>query len=171
MADSRSLDIAFMKTAMCMSELSTAERKKVGSIIVRNGNILSMGYNGTPSGFDNVCEISPEETKPETLHAESNAICKMAKSPVSAEGATLYVTMSPCYECAKLIIQSGIKRVVYAERYRVFKKGFDLLEQAGITVECIHDIATEKEALDGIRIEGSGEFRSRVLQTLFRWFS
>ena len=119
-----------MKMAMIWSENSSCERKKVGAIIVKDKMIISDGYNGMPSGFPNDCEIDGE-TKPEVLHAEANAITKLARSHNSSEGATLYVTMQPCMECSKLIIQSGIKRVVYVESYRD-ARGLILLEQANV---------------------------------------
>lgn len=127
------LDKAYMDMAEALSQLSYAERAKVGCIIVnKGGQIVSQGYNGTPSGFDNECEDG-NVTKKEVLHAESNAIAKCAKWGGSTDGATLYVTMSPCYECAKLIIQAGISRVVYKEKYRD-GDGLILLEDAGIEV-------------------------------------
>lgn len=132
-------DIAYMKMAKAMSELSYAERKKVGAIIVSpQGQIISQGFNGTPSGFDNCCEYKlPDgtlKTKPEVLHAEANAITKNAKYQSSTKDATIYVTLSPCIECAKLIIQSEIKRVVYLEDYRD-SSGLDLIRKCGVTVE------------------------------------
>ena len=128
-----------MNVAAEIAELSYAERKKVGCIIVKDASIISMGYNGTPVGFDNTCEVIENDklvTKSEVLHAESNAIAKVAKSPNCSDGADLYVTLSPCFECAKLIIQSGIKRVFYREAYRI-TDGTKLLEKAGIQcVQC-----------------------------------
>lgn len=170
MAKQVNLDKAYMKCAFTMSKLSSAVRKQVGAIIVKEG-IIAEGYNGTPSGFDNCCESKtwvlngkePIEmiyednqlktaegftlkisdtiesvltTLPEVLHAESNAIAKVARSNNSSVGSTMYVTLSPCVECAKLIIQAGITRVVYAEDYRA-TDGPDLLKKAGITVEKI----------------------------------
>lgn len=114
---------------------SYCKRRQVGALLVKNNMIISDGYNGTPSGFENVCEENGV-TKPYVLHAEANAISKVAKSGNSSEGATLYVTASPCIECAKLIIQSGIKRVVYKDEYRL-TDGIDLLARAGIEVEKI----------------------------------
>ena len=121
------------------AELSRAKRKKVGCLIVKDGAIISDGYNGTPSGFDNNCESKNSFngeliTKPEVLHAESNAITKLAKSTQSSDGATMYITISPCVDCAKLIIQSGIKRVVYGEVYRN-EDGINLLNEARITTK------------------------------------
>lgn len=134
------IDQVFLQVATDISSLSHAVRAKVGAIIVgKDNNIQAYGYNGTPTGFDNQAEIEVEEklvTKPETLHAESNAIAKIAKSPVSCEGSTLYVTMSPCFECSKLIIQSGIKRVVYEIPYRE-TSGIDLLKKCNVKVEHI----------------------------------
>lgn len=140
----RKYNLFYMNIAEQCSQLSHCERKKVGSVIVKDGNILAFGFNGTPSGFDNTCEthisISVDEftevTKPEVLHAELNAICKIAKSTQSTEDATLYVTMSPCVECAKIIIQSGIKEVYYGEEYRI-KDGIELIKKANIHIEQI----------------------------------
>ena len=115
------LDITYLKMANLWGQLSKAKRKKVGCLIVKNGHIISDGYNGTPSGYDNNCEYETRfgyETKPEVLHAESNALMKLAKSTISSEDATVYLTMSPCFDCAKLIIQAGVRRVVYGEAYR-----------------------------------------------------
>lgn len=134
MATQRDLDIAYLRMCVEWSKLSYARRKKVGCLIVKNGQIISDGYNGTPKGFDNNCEDEVNGvliTKPIVLHAESNAISKLAKSNNSAEGATLYVTCSPCFDCSKLIIQSGIKRVVHSYFYRV-KTGLEILDQANI---------------------------------------
>jgi dCMP deaminase len=170
MATQKSLDEAYMGCARAIAALSYAERKKVGAILVSGGDghgIIAEGYNGTPSGFDNVCEVKrfnpkykdengdfniplihkrriyeplvyPDdayvlETRPEVLHAESNAIAKVAKSTNSSKGATLYVTCSPCYECSKMIIQAGITRVVYEEEYRL-TEGLALLRKAKIEV-------------------------------------
>ena len=115
------------------AENSYCNRRKVGALIVKDKMIISDGYNGTPSGFENVCEDEDGHTKPYVLHAEANAITKVAKSNNSSNGATLYVTAAPCMECAKLIIQSGIRRVVYVESYRL-SDGIELLERAGIEV-------------------------------------
>lgn len=119
--------------AKIWSENSYCERRKVGALIVKDKMIISDGYNGTPSGFPNVCESSEGVTLPYVLHAEANAITKVARSNNSSEGGTLYVSTSPCMECSKLIIQSGIKRVVFSELYRI-TDGLDLLRQAGIEV-------------------------------------
>lgn len=113
---------------------SYCKRRQVGALLVKDRMIISDGYNGTPSGFENQCEDESGATKPYVLHAEANAITKVAKSGNSSEGATLYVTASPCIECSKLIIQAGIKRVVYRDEYRL-TDGIDLLRKAGITVE------------------------------------
>ncbi len=113
---------------------SYCKRRKVGALLVKDRMIISDGYNGTPSGFENICEDENGVTKPYVLHAEANAITKVAKSGNSSEGATLFVTASPCMECAKLIIQSGIKRVVYRDAYRL-QDGVELLRRAGIEVE------------------------------------
>lgn len=154
MADQLSLDRAYIDMAQRWGRLSKANRKKVGCLIIKDGAIISDGYNGTPRGFDNTCEISimPESigpknlsdhpsnaliTKPEVLHAESNAITKLAKSTQSSVGATMYVTISPCIECAKLIIQSEISRVVYGKLYRN-SEGIDLLNKANISTEILN---------------------------------
>ena len=113
---------------------SYCRRRQVGALLVKDRMIISDGYNGTPSGFENICEDESGATKPYVLHAEANAISKVAKSGNSSDGATLYVTASPCIECAKLIIQAGIKRVVYKDEYRL-TDGIDLLRRAGIEVE------------------------------------
>ena len=115
------LDITYLKMADEWGQLSKARRRKVGCLIVKDGQIISDGYNGTPAGYDNNCEYETRfgyETKPEVLHAESNALMKLAKSTISSEDATVYLTMSPCFDCAKLIIQAGVRRVVYGESYR-----------------------------------------------------
>ena len=154
MPSQNDLDYTYLQMANTWSSLSKARRKKVGCLIVKNGSIISDGYNGTPSGFDNNCEdlfpavggrilIDDEgemvegtfdlRTKPEVLHAESNAISKLAKSTQSSNGATLYATCSPCLECSKLIIQSGMVRVVYGEQYRD-NQGLKLLKKAGVEI-------------------------------------
>lgn len=133
---SNQLHRRYLRMAYIWAENSYCERRKVGALLVRDKMIISDGYNGTPAGFENVCE---EEltglTKPYVLHAEANAITKVARSNNSSEGATLYVTASPCLECSKLIIQAGIKCVVFSELYRI-TDGLQLLERAG--VEWIH---------------------------------
>jgi dCMP deaminase len=126
-------DLFYIKIAQTISEASYCQRKKVGAIIVKNDNIIAIGYNGTISGFDNICEFDNGQTKPDVLHAESNAIAKCAKSENNSNKATMYVTLSPCYECSKIIIQSGISKVVYLEQYRDLS-GVDLLKKAGIIV-------------------------------------
>ncbi|MCK9155777.1 MAG: dCMP deaminase family protein [Paludibacteraceae bacterium] len=128
------LDCRYMQMARIWAENSYCERRKVGALLVKDKMIISDGYNGTPSGFENVCEDDNNKTKPYVLHAEANAITKVARSNNSSEGATLYVTASPCIECAKLIIQSGIKRVVYSELYHI-TDGIDLLKRAGVEIE------------------------------------
>lgn len=125
------LDKRYLRMARIWAENSYCTRRKVGALLVKDKMIISDGYNGTPSGFENVCELVDGTTKPYVLHAEANAITKVAKSGNSSLGATLYVTASPCLECAKLIIQSGIKRVVYSEKYRL-DDGLKLLERANI---------------------------------------
>lgn len=124
-----------MQNAYQFAELSYAERRKVGCVIVKDKQVISFGYNGTPHGFENTCEID-NTTKPEVLHAESNAIMKVAKSTMSCEGAELYTTTCPCFGCAKLIIQAGISKVYYTETYRDMS-GISLLGKAGIIVEQI----------------------------------
>ena len=127
-------DHAYLEMAEVWSRNSYCKRRKVGALLVKDRTIISDGYNGTPSGFENICEDENGVTKPYVLHAEANAITKVAKSGNSSDGATLYVTASPCAECAKLIIQSGISRVVYRDAYRLID-GIDLLKRAGIEVE------------------------------------
>ncbi len=127
------LDKRYLRMARIWSENSYCTRRQVGALIVKDKMIISDGYNGTPSGFENVCEDENGLTKPYVLHAEANAITKIARSNNNADGATLYVTDSPCIECSKLIIQSGIRRVVYAKQYRLLD-GIHLLEKAGIEV-------------------------------------
>ena len=126
-------DHRYIEMAEIWAKNSYCKRRQVGALIVKDKMIISDGYNGTPSGFENICE-EDGVTKPYVLHAEANAITKVAKSGNSSEGATLYVTASPCLECSKLIIQSGIKRVVYRDEYRL-TDGIDLLRRAGIEVE------------------------------------
>lgn len=127
----RKLDCRYLRMARIWSENSYCRRRQVGALIVKNQMIISDGYNGTPSGFDNVCENPEGSTYPYVLHAEANAITKVARSNNSSRDATLYVTASPCMECSKLIIQAGIRRVVYSELYRI-TDGLDLLEKAGV---------------------------------------
>ena len=126
-------DQRYLEMARIWAQNSYCQRRQVGALVVKDGMIISDGYNGTPSGFENVCEEDNSGTKPYVLHAEANAITKLARSSNNSEGATIYITASPCIECAKLIIQSGIKRVVYGEKYRL-TDGVDLLERAGIEV-------------------------------------
>lgn len=128
------LDSRYLRMAQIWAENSYCKRRQVGAIIVKDKMIISDGYNGTPVGFENVCEDDNDHTKPYVLHAEANAITKVAQSNNSSNGATLYVTTSPCIECSKLIIQSGIRRVVFGEYYRI-TDGVDLLKRAGI--ECL----------------------------------
>ena len=127
------LDERYLRMAMIWAENSYCTRRQVGALLVKDKMIISDGYNGTPSGFENVCEDENNKTKPYVLHAEANAITKVAKSNNSSEGATLYVTSSPCLECSKLIIQAGIKRVVFSEPYHM-NDGVELLERAEIEV-------------------------------------
>ncbi len=130
------LDQRYMRMARIWADNSYCERRKVGALLVKNKMIISDGYNGTPSGFENKCEDENNVSKPYVLHAEANAISKIARSHNSSDGATLYVTASPCIECSKLIIQAGIKRVVYGEEYRIMD-GVELLKKAGIDVELL----------------------------------
>ena len=130
----RLLDLRYLRMAAIWAENSYCQRRKVGALVVKEKMIISDGYNGTPSGFENVCEDAHGVTHPYVLHAEANAITKLARSGNNSDQATLYVTASPCIECAKLIIQAGIRRVVYAEQYRL-TDGFDLLRRAGVDVE------------------------------------
>lgn len=134
-AKQQALDSRYLRMAAIWAENSYCQRRKVGAIIVKHDMIISDGFNGTHSGFENVCEDESGFTKPYVLHAEANAITKVARSNNSSDGATLYITASPCMECSKLIIQAGIRRVVYHELYRI-TDGIDLLERAG--VECVH---------------------------------
>lgn len=127
------LDVRYMRMAHIWAENSYCQRRKVGALIVKDKMIISDGFNGTPAGFENVCEDEDGLTKPYVLHAEANAITKIARSNNNSDGATLYVTASPCIECAKLIVQAGIKRVIYSEKYRL-TDGIDLLERAGVEV-------------------------------------
>ncbi len=129
----RQLDMRYLRMARIWAENSYCVRRQVGALIVKDKMIISDGYNGTPSGFENVCEDEAGLTKPYVLHAEANAITKVARSANNCEGATLYITTSPCIECAKLIIQAGIKRVVYNDQY-TNTEGIDLLKRVGI--EC-----------------------------------
>ncbi len=131
----RQLDIRYLKMARVWAENSYCVRRQVGALIVKDKMIISDGYNGTPSGFENICENDMGATKPYVLHAEANAITKVAKSANNCDGGTLYVTTSPCMECSKLIIQAGIKRVVFSEKYHN-TEGLDILAKVG--VELVH---------------------------------
>lgn len=159
------LDIRYIRMARIWAENSYCERRKVGALIVKDGSIISDGYNGTPSGFENECECDGR-TKPYVLHAEANAITKLARDTRSSAGATLYVTMSPCIECAKLIIQAGIKRVVYDERYRD-TSGIDLLRRAGVEVSSM----MEQQAFRVLSVEdvetGDGDEKEKVCYIRF----
>lgn len=128
----KKLDLRYLRMARIWAENSYCKRRQVGALVVKDKMIISDGYNGTPSGFENICEEN-NVTKPYVLHAEANAITKLARSSNNSDGSTLYITASPCIECAKLIIQAGIKKVVYAEKYRL-TDGIDLLRQAGVEV-------------------------------------
>ena len=127
------LDLRYLRMTRIWAENSYCVRRKVGALVVKDKMIISDGYNGTPSGFENVCEDDNNVTKPYVLHAEANAITKLARSSNNSDGSTLYVTAAPCIECSKLIIQSGIKRVVYGEKYRL-EEGIELLRKANIEV-------------------------------------
>ena len=127
------LDRRYLRMARIWSENSYCTRRKVGAILVKDKMIISDGFNGTPSGFPNICESEEGVTLPYVLHAEANAITKVARSNNSSEGSTLYVSTSPCMECSKLIIQAGIKRVVFSDIYRI-TDGLDLLKDAGIEI-------------------------------------
>lgn len=131
-------DCSYLEMAAVWARNSYCKRRQVGALIVKDKMIISDGYNGTPVGFENICEDENDNTKAYVLHAEANAITKVAQSNNSSKGATLYVTTSPCIECAKLIIQSGIKRVVFGEVYRL-TDGVDLLKRAGIECVCLSD--------------------------------
>ena len=137
------LDQRYLRMARIWAENSYCQRRKVGALVVKDKMIISDGYNGTPSGFENVCEDADNVTKPYVLHAEANAITKLARSNNNSDGSTLYITDSPCIECAKLIIQAGIKRVVYAQKYRLVD-GLELLQRANI--ELLHINPDEPDA-------------------------
>ncbi|MBD5203856.1 MAG: dCMP deaminase family protein [Bacteroidales bacterium] len=137
------LDSRYLRMARIWSENSYCRRRQVGALLVKDKMIISDGFNGTPSGFDNVCEDAAGVTFPYVLHAEANAITKVARSNNSSEGATLYVTASPCMECSKLIIQAGIRRVVFSELYRI-TDGLDLLRSAGVEVVYMPEEKIEK---------------------------
>jgi dCMP deaminase len=134
----RRYDKAYLRMAKTWAELSHCERKQVGAIIVKDGMIISDGFNGTPSGFDNCCESENGETHWYVLHAEANAILKVAKSTHNCQEGTLYMTLSPCKECSKLVVQSGIKRVVYADAYKDIS-GLNFLKEAGVEIEQIEN--------------------------------
>jgi dCMP deaminase len=138
-------DRRYLRMAAIWSENSYCKRRKVGALIVKDKMIISDGYNGTPAGFENICEDENNVTRPYVLHAEANAITKVARSNNSSENATLYITDSPCMECAKLIIQSGIKRVVYSNQYRNLE-GIELLKRAGIELVYL-EIEKDEDAL------------------------
>ena len=143
------LDLRYLRMARIWAENSYCQRRKVGALVVKDKMIISDGYNGTPSGFPNVCESEENTTFPYVLHAEANAITKLARSSNNSDGSTLYVTAAPCIECAKLIIQSGIKRVGYAEKYRL-EDGIALLRKAGVEVEYMNpEEASVREELQG----------------------
>jgi len=137
------LDARYLRMARIWAENSYCRRRQVGALVVKDKMIISDGYNGTPSGFENVCEDENNLTKPYVLHAEANAITKLARSSNNSDGATIYITASPCIECAKLIIQAGIKRVVYGETYRL-NDGIELLEKAGVEVLLMEIQSEEK---------------------------
>ena len=142
MADQKKMDKLYMDIAYRVAQMSYAQRKKVGAIIVKDGNIVSFGWNGTPTGFDNNCEHMLEDgslvTVDELIHAEQNAFAKAAKGVIPVDGGTLYITLSPCWYCSGTIIQSGISRVVYDEEYRK-PESIDFIKQANITIERIYE--------------------------------
>ena len=130
------VDQRYLRMSAIWAENSYCERRQVGALMVKNKMIISDGYNGTPTGFENICEDDSGKTKSYVLHAEANAITKVAKTNQSSDGATLYITASPCIECAKLIVQAGITRVVYADKYRC-EEGLELLARANVETEFI----------------------------------
>lgn len=134
-------DKAYLRMASEWAKLSHCTRKKVGAIIVKDGIIIADGYNGTPSGFDNCCENEEGETQWYVLHAEANAILKLSRSHNSGQGGTLYITLSPCKECSKLVLQAGIKRVIYAKGYKD-DSGIKFLQEAGVEVKMIEDLTS-----------------------------
>lgn len=136
------IDLRYLQMARIWATNSYCKRRQVGALLVKDKMIISDGYNGTPSGFENKCEDENNTTKPYVLHAEANAITKVAKSNNSSEGSTLYITTSPCIECAKLIIQAGIARVVYSEKYRI-TDGLELLDRAEVELLHIAEIKDE----------------------------
>ena len=138
------LDCRYLRMARIWAENIYCQRRKVGALVVKDKMIISDGYNGTPSGFENICEDESNVTKPYVLHAEANAITKLARSSNNSEGSTLYVTAAPCIECAKLIIQAGIKRVVYGEKYRL-DDGLKLLRKANIEIIYLNPEDNENE--------------------------
>lgn len=133
------LDKRYLRMARIWAENSYCQRRKVGALLVKDQMIISDGYNGTPAGFENICEDETGVTKPYVLHAEANAITKIARSGNSSQGSTLYITASPCLECSKLIIQAGIKRVVFNDLYRI-TDGLEVLRRAGVETDHIPDI-------------------------------
>lgn len=149
----RQYDLAYMDMAKRWSMLSLCKKKQVGAIIVKDRMIISDGFNGTPSGFDNICEGDDKKTHWYTLHAEANAILKLAASTQNSIGATLYITCCPCKDCAKLIYQSGIKRVIYLEEYKT-EEGVDFLKKAGIHVEKMNEIKNNyTDIVDAFELE------------------
>ena len=170
------LDLRYLRMARIWAENSYCQRRQVGALVVKDKMIISDGYNGTPSGFENVCEDENNLTKPYVLHAEANAITKLARSSNNSDGSTLYVTASPCIECAKLIIQAGIKRVVYGEKYRL-EDGINLLKRAGIEViymeahplpkegECVSWFTREKKGVSSKMVKWSNCKMVRWIQS------
>jgi len=134
----KQFDKSYLDMAQIWAKNSYCQRRQVGALIVKDKMIISDGYNGTPVGFENICEDDEGKTKAYVLHAEANAITKIAKSGNSSAGATMYVTTAPCLECAKLIIQAGIRRLVFRDRYRM-SDGTDLLERAGVEIVYLND--------------------------------
>ncbi len=134
MATQIELDQLYLDIAVRIAKMSKAKRRQVGCVLVKNNNIISFGWNGMPHGFQNCCELGDGSTNPEVLHAEFNVLAKLAKSTGNSEGSTMYLTVSPCYECAKLIIQSGVKRIIYLEEYRDVRP-LDFLKKAKVKLE------------------------------------
>ena len=158
------LDKRYLRMARIWAENSYCVRRQVGALVVKDKRIISDGYNGTPVGFENVCEDENNVTKPYVLHAEANAITKLARSHNSSEGATVYITASPCIECSKLLIQAGIKRVVYGEKYRL-DDGLNLLRKAGIDYEQKQQVRTDSHSH---QCGGWNHHRNILLKPLFR---
>ena len=156
----RKLDERYLRMARIWAENSYCTRRQVGALVIKDKMIISDGYNGTPTGFENVCEDENNVSKPYVLHAEANAITKLARSNNNSDGATIYITASPCIECAKLIIQAGVKRVVYGEKYRL-SDGIDLLKRAGIEVTFMPLVAPPTDP-EGASLQGQSDNKNNV---------